>query len=265
MAPDQRFSLSLMHRYYERNYRSLFSNAFAEGSEPANEQGIYIGTTIKPTDFITINAFYDRFTFPWLRYLVNAPSHGTDWLTQINYSPSKKLGMYLRIRQRDKFTNYNLPDELDYIVPVQQINYRYEISYTLSRALRMRDRIEYIHFDNGTKKENGYMIYHDVILKIPGKHITLTGRYALFDTDGYDSRLYTFESQIPGSYAIPAYYYRGSRTYLMINYSINRRIDLWIRWGQTYYSNQKVISAGSLTEIIGNVKSDIRAQVRITF
>ena len=265
IAPDQHFSFSILHRYYERNYRSIFSNAFAEGSEPANEQGLYFGTTIKPTDLITINAFYDRFEFPWLRYQVDAPSHGTDWLAQINFTPSKKLDMYFRVRQRDKSANYSVPNELDYLVPTQQVNYRYEISYTISRALRFRNRIEYIDWTDGTKKEKGCLIYQDIIYKVPKTHLTLTGRYALFDTDGYDSRLYAFESEIPGSYSIPSYYYRGSRTYLMLNYEIGRNIEVWLRWAQTYYSNQNVISTGSLTEIDGNAKTEIKAQVRVRF
>jgi hypothetical protein len=265
IAADQRFSFSVLHRYFERNYRTLFANAFGESTEPANEQGIYIGTTIKPTDFITINAFYDRFVFPWLRYQVDAPSHGEDWMAQINYTPSKKLDMYFRIRQRDKFTNFNEPDELDYLMPTAQTNYRYHISYAISNTIKFRNRIEFLQWDDGTSKEKGFMLYQDVILKIPKTHITLTGRYALFDTDGYNSRLYVYESDIPGSYSIPSYYYRGSRTYLMIDYDITRKLELWVRWGQIYYSNKNVISEGSLTQINGNTKTEVKAQVRWKF
>lgn len=264
IAPDQHFSVSVLHRYYEKNYRSIYANAFAEGSLPANEHGLYIGATIKPFDFITINAYYDRFIFPWLRYQVDAPSHGSDWLAQINYTPSKKLDMYFRVRQHDKFANLNVPDDLDYIVPTQQINYRYNISYTLSPSFKLRNRIEYLQLDNGSgKKENGYIIYQDVIFK--HKHLTLTGRYALFDTDSYNSRMYAFESEVPGSYSIPSFYYRGSRAYIMLDYDITRKIEVWVRYGQTFYSNQNIISAGSLTEIEGSAKSTVRVQLRVKF
>jgi hypothetical protein len=90
-------------------------------------------------------------------------------------------------------------------------------------------------------------------------------RFALFQTDSYDSRIYAYENDVQGYYSIPSYYYRGSRFYVMMNYNITQNIELWLRYSQTFYDNQNVISPGSLTEIDGNTKSEIRAQAMFKF
>ena len=108
-------------------------------------------------------------------------------------------------------------------------------------------------------------MYQDITFNKLGKPLSATMRYALFETDSYDARLYAFETDVPGSYSIPSYYYRGSRFYLMLDYNITRKIEVWLRYSQTLYDNQNVISAGSLTEINGNTKSEMRAEIKFKF
>ena len=50
-----------------------------------------------------------------------------------------------------------------------------------------------------------------------------------------------------------------------MKYKIKRGIDLWLRYGLTYYDNVDVISAGGLEEIQGNHKQVVKAQVRFKF
>lgn len=263
---DPRLSLTVLHRYYERNFQNLMSNGFGESTMPTNEKGLYIGAVAKPTNKTTITAYYDRFEFPWLKYQVNAPSYGNDYMVQFNYTPSKKVDMYVRVRTRDKQKNTPAVDFIDYLVPVKQSNYRFNISYTISKSIKLRNRIELIDYKLAENKtEKGYLIYQDVVYSRLGKPLSITFRYAIFQTDSYDSRIYAYENDIPGSFSIPAYYDRGSRFYIMLDYNLTRRIELWLRYSQTYYDNKDVISEGSLTEIQGNTKSEIRAQVRFKF
>lgn len=263
---DPRLSLTVLHRYYERNFQNLMSNGFGESTSPANEKGLYIGAVAKPTNKTTITAYYDRFEFPWLRYQANAPSYGNDYMAQFNYTPSKKVDMYVRVRTRDKQKNATGIDLISFLVPVKQSNYRFNISYTISKTIKLRNRIELIDYKlDDNKTEKGYLVYQDVIYSKLGKPLSVTFRYAVFQTDSYDARIYAYENDIPGSFSIPAYYDRGSRFYIMLDYNLTRRIELWLRYSQTFYDNKTVISEGSLTEIQGNTKSEIKAQVRFKF
>ncbi|HLC83793.1 MAG TPA: helix-hairpin-helix domain-containing protein [Bacteroidia bacterium] len=263
---DPRLSLTVLHRYYERNFQNLMSNGFGESTTPSNEKGLYIGAVAKPTNKTTVTAYYDRFEFPWLRYQANAPSYGNDYMAQFNYTPSKKVDMYVRVRTRDKQKNATGIDLISFLVPVKQSNYRFNISYTISKTIKLRNRIELIDYKlDDNKTEKGYLVYQDVVYSKLGKPLSVTFRYAVFQTDSYDARIYAYENDIPGSFSIPAYYDRGSRFYIMLDYNLTRRIELWLRYSQTFYDNKNVISEGSLTEIQGNTKSEIKAQVRFKF
>ena len=58
---DPRLSLTVVNRYYERNFQNIVSNGFAESTTASNEKGTYIGLVAKPTNITTITAYYDRF------------------------------------------------------------------------------------------------------------------------------------------------------------------------------------------------------------
>ena len=264
---DPRLSFTVLHRNYQRNFQNLLSNGFAENTMAANEKGTYIGIAAKPINTITITAYYDRFEFPWLKYQSNAPSYGRDYLAQLNYTPSKKVDMYFRIRQRDKEKNTSAVDAIiDYLIPVKQTNYRFNISYTIMPAVKLKNRVELIDYKlDNNKTQKGYLIYQDLIYNKVGTPLSLSMRYALFQSDSYDSRIYAYESEMPGAYSIVSHYYRGSRFYIMLDYNLTRRIEIWLRYSQTYYDNKSIISEGSLTEIQGNTKSEVKAQVRFKF
>ena len=94
--------------------------------------------------------------------------------------------------------------------------------------------------------------------------LTVSLRFALFDTESYNAGIYAYENDVLYAYSIPAYYYRGTRTYLMLNYIIYKGFEIWLRYSQTYFDNKDVVSSG-LSEIQGNTKSEIKAQLSIKF
>ncbi|MGB4931593.1 MAG: hypothetical protein WBP43_16560, partial [Chitinophagales bacterium] len=66
------------------------------------------------------------------------------------------------------------------------------------------------------------------------------------------------------SFSIPVFYDKGLRYYVNINYDVNKKMTLWIKWGQTLYKNKNLIGSG-LDEIKGNTKSEAKLQVQYKF
>ena len=64
-------------------------------------------------------------------------------------------------------------------------------------------------------------------------------------------------------FSVPAYYFEGSRCYLLARYSFTRSIDLWVKYGFFLYNNRDVIGSGA-EEIQGDRKSDLTIQLRIS-
>jgi hypothetical protein len=265
IALDPKLSLSILHRHYEKEYQSLYSSAFGEGSKVANEQGLFLGLMATPSRAWTFTAYADNFSFPWLRYRVDAPSHGFDYLLQVKYRMSRSLEMYARYRNKTKaINNTEVLSGLNFLETTERVNYRYELRYKVTESIQLKNRLEYITYSVGEKPYSGFMMYQDVQYKPKKLPFSLTMRYALFDTDNYDTRIYVYENDVLYASSFPSYYYKGSRTMVLLNYDLNRNVEFWLRWAQTYYSDRFVIGTG-LDEVQSNTRNEIKVQMRVKF
>lgn len=264
IALDPRVSLSLLYRNYDRAYQTLYNNGFSEGSNTQNERGIYFGAKIKISKSWTLNTYADYFTFPWMRYLVDAPSSGHEVLFQSTYRPDKKLELYFRFRQQEKARNSRYQDgTVTEIENVLQRNYRINFSYKVTDGITLKSRAEIIALNRpSSPNETGFLIYQDLLIRPKTWPIDLSMRYAFFDTDSYDTRLYAFESNALYVFSVPAYFYKGTRAYLMVRWTFLRKFDLWARYAVNLYTDRD--SLGSGAEMIKtNRKSEVTLQLRV--
>ncbi len=261
-----RLSLNVTQRHYAKDFQPVASVSFGEGSQTENETGIYAGLEFRPFSKWTVNAFIDQFRFPWLRFQTDAPSSGYDFFGQVEYNPTSRINIYFRYRER--LREINTREEVDrirFLVPNPRKNARINFIYRVSRNLRLGSRVEYVDFKRGDEPlSQGYLVFQDISYKLKKVPITFTGRYALFQTDNFDSRLYAYENDVLYFFSIPAYSGRGTRTYLMMKYDINRNIDLWVRWAQFYFTDRQEVGTG-LEQIDGNTRSEIKIQARFKF
>lgn len=263
---DSRASFSLLYRNYQRGYQTFYNTGFSEGSNTQNESGIYAGLKMKLSSAWSLNTYVDLFKFPWMKYQVDGPSEGHEIMIQPSYKPNKKLEIYGRFRQQLRQKNSRDSDgtvtELEDVV---QRNYRLNVSYAVSEFFTFKSRIEYVTINRPSNEpEQGMIISQDILFKPKKLPFDLSLRYVLFDTDSYDSRIYSYENNALYVFAVPAYYYQGSRAYAMIRYSFLRHCDLWVRYGVFIYNNRSSIGSGA-EEIQGSKKSDITVQLRIKF
>ena len=262
---DSRVSMGLIYRNYQRDFYSFYNAGFSEGSNTQNEQGLYAGLKMKFNPAWSLNAYADVFKFPWMKFGVDAPSKGHEFLIQPIYKPNKIFEIYFRFRQqlREKNSSTYIGNVTP-IEPYLQRNYRLNLSYVISEAFTFKSRIEFLTINSQSKGlQKGMIITQDLLWKPKSSPIDLALRYALFDTDGYDTRIYSYENNALYVFAVPAYYYRGSRAYVLLRYSFLRHCDLWVRYGVFLYDNRFVISSGA-EQINGSRKSDLVIQLRIT-
>ena len=262
---DPRFSFSMIYRNYQKDYQNLKSIAFGENSRNANESGIFMGVDVGLAPKWTVSAYTDFFSFPWLKYRTDAPSKGSEYLIKLNYEPSKRVELYLQFREKNKVINASAPLIISYLDDTKKQNLRFNISYFASNNVTLKNRIEFIKYEVGDNyNHNGFLIYQDITYKFDKIPVRLSARYALFDTDTYEERMYAYESDVLYAFSIPAYYYKGSRFYLMAKYDVSKNIDLWLRYATTFFSGKNIIGSG-LDEIQGSSKSDIKVQLMIKF
>ncbi|MEO8794413.1 MAG: helix-hairpin-helix domain-containing protein [Daejeonella sp.] len=257
-------SIVLFHRNYQRNYQSLYNQAISESSNGVNEKGFYSGITVKPNSKFELNAYADIFKFPWLKYFTDAPSTGYELLAQLAFTPNKKFKIYGRFKKEVKEENADVLNSVHEVFPYSKLNYRLEINYKISSALTFRNRFELSQFQKSGDKENGYLGYQDIIYDPLQSKVSLNMRFAIFNTAGYDSRIYAYENDVLYSYSIPAYQHQGTRFYLNARYTFAKGIDFWAKYSLTHYTDLDVIGSG-LDEIEGKNKSEIKFQIRYKF
>lgn len=257
-------SLVLLHRSYQKDFYSFMNQGFAESSKAVNEKGLYSGLIWNPNRKIEWVAYADYFKFPWVKYRVDGPSQGYDLFSQFNYSPRKSLTVLLRYRYRNKQENSTLTDPVNKLENVVRHQIRAEANYKINETIQFRNRFEHVNYSKGMEaNEKGYMVYHDIIFKPQAHSIRGNLRFAAFKTDSYNSRIYAFENDVLYGYSFPPYYNKGLRFYGNMRYRLQRNVDLWIRYASFLYAEDGIGSG--LDYIEGNMKSDIRLQLRFQF
>jgi hypothetical protein len=259
-------SMSLVYRNYQRNYETFYNAGFSEGSNTQNEKGIYSGLSLQLSKSWSLNTYVDWFQFPWMRYLVDAPSEGHSFFVQSTYKPNKRLEVYARYRLLVKEKNSRDSDNtLTELETVYQQNCRLNLTFQVSEAIRFMSRVEYVGINrNSYKPEKGIMLYQDLCFKPKLGPLACTFRYTIFETDSYDSRIYAYESNALYVFSIPAYYYTGSKAYILLRLTCLKNMDLWVKYGTTIYQNKKTIGSGN-EEIQQNKRTDLTFQLRWVF
>ncbi len=272
-SPYTKFIIA--HRYYGKSYYTLYSTPFGEGTKPSNEQGIYFGSELNFNTNWSAQLYADHYSFPWLRFGVDAPSKGTDYLAQLNYNTSPVTTMYVRVKLENKEENTSSSTSESanrataLITPKETFRIRYHLNTALNKRVSLRSRVEYVKISqplssniSSSYHEDGFLALQDISLKTLHYRLTLTARYALFDTQSFNSSIYAYESDVRYSFSVPAYFYIGTRYYLMVKYRLSKAIDLWVRYARFNYLDRKTNGSGN-NEIAGNSKSEIKFQLSL--
>jgi hypothetical protein len=201
---DRNIDLAILHRNLPVDYQSINPNVFAEGSNASNENGFYIGTKIYPAKGWTIDGYFDIWKNPWLKFNVASPTVGNEYLFKIQYSIKRKLDVYLQYRNETKGQNISADDNLQLVGIQNRQQLRIHFTNKLNKRLELRNRAEWSLFKDARNiKSRGFMLYQDIIYKPIEFPISFTTRLAYFDTDDYNSRIYTFENDLLYSFSIP--------------------------------------------------------------
>ena len=266
MTLDRKMDAALVYRRYPRNFQALGAAAFGETDGGRNEEGVYLGLEIRPRTGWTVNAYYDVWRHPWLRFQVDAPSRGTEWRLRLTYEKRRRMRAFVELRQENKEENaFGNETAYNVLAPTRLVQLRTYVSNQVSKALELRTRADWGYWDGGVgAREFGFAVLQDVIVQPIGFPLSFNTRFALFDTDSYNVRFYYYENDLLNTFSIPPYYNRGSRVYLNLRYRPVSALTIEARFAQTFWSNQTQIGSGQ--ELIdGPRKTQLSAQIKYVF
>lgn len=268
---DPKIDVSLLIRNMPPGYQSLYSKAFTENTNPTNENGFYAGVAIKPANSFRLDCYLDIFSFPWLRFRVDAPSNGREFLVQATYTPSRRIELYSRIRFRVNQVNVILPPGRENGLHFTNfLSWRTNLSISLTKEFILRGRFETNWFSSEIPVGQGFLGYIEGIFTPMAKPVGGSLRLQLFETTDYSTRIYAFEQDLPASFSSPANFNTGLRYYLNLRAKIpssmtNKmvpgiKIKCSLKFARSIHFGTDEFGSGN-DLILDNHRSEIRVQL----
>ncbi len=265
ITPDPRINIILLYRNYQPVYQNMFSNAFGQNSLNANEHGIYaaIGAALHPK--VNLSGYLDLFSFPWLKYRVDLPTHGQEFGAIATWQASSTVLTGFRFYQKNLRCNATShPSQVMHkLVDNLTRSYRFTIEWKSDARLTFKTRIEMKETAEAEMATSlGYLVYQEAQIKLLKWIESITVRFALFDIPDYNSRIYVYEPEVLYGYSVPAYQGKGIRGCMVLKFGIGRNVDIWMKGGMTCYTDRKEVGSGlDLTN--GNVRGELTGQLLI--
>lgn len=241
---SDKFSLLGLHRFYSARYYSLFSNAFAEGSDVQDENGVYLGFNWMPARRWSISAYSDFAHFAWPKYQTKTSTQSWDSQVNILYQPSRYYTLGARLRYKERAGTRT--DRCRCYVSMLRKNWnaRTSLDYVMSQK---------------EERSQGYMVSEN--LGYQWRWLRLAGSLGYFHTSDYESRIFVYEPGLLYQMSFGNYYGEGMRYALVARSEIGRHLLLITKLGITDYFDRDHISSG-YQEIVGSSQTDLEIQLK---
>ena len=258
----QHLDVAFLIRSYARDFQSRFANAMSENSTPTNERGIYLGWRYQFNRKLSLTGYVDLFTFPWLRYRAYSPSYGHELLCRFSFQPSRNVLLFIQGRHESKSRNSAVDQQTYTQAEGVKSNCWVHAETGLREHVRIRTKLQLSRYAGDGITTHGVALSQDLCLKI--NKYQFIARYALFDTDSYDNRLYSYENDVLFAYSMPAYNGTGIRKMAMLQYNISRGLTVWARYAETTTVVPESLARGPASKRYA-LDREVRFQLRIQF
>ena len=266
MLIGERLVTNVLYRRYDKAYHAHYGTALGENSQNSNEEGFYVGWNLNTGGQWKFTSYYDVFRFPWLRYRADAPTFGQEAMLQADYAPSRNSKMYVQVRYKEKEENAT-ETAVSAVTPVKTASAKMVLSHQIQEGFGIGNHLEVKNYQKENAKSKGYFLAQDIYVTVNTFNrnpLRITLRYAFFDTEDYNSRIYSFENDMLYAFSIPAFYDQGTRLYLLLFYKLGKHFDLRLKYATTHYTNKTETGSG-LNLIRGDRHSEIKTQLVCKF
>lgn len=258
--PVDEVLINIVYRDYAANYHSIKGTSFGEWDDTRNEQGIYSSLSLQVLPGLSLSAYIDVYRSYWMRYNSLAPVRGRELAFQAKYQIQPGLACTVRMSSKSNNENAALPGAIKTDTTKNSSKGRINLEWEVNEMLKLRFRAEGSVYKKDTKQTFGAMIYTDASVQALSQ-LRFTTRFAYFNTQDYNSRIYTYEHDVPQSFYIPAFYSRGLRYYLNLGYAPLPRMKIYLKIAQAYYLDESFTIGSGPAEIEGRHRTDLKIQL----
>lgn len=263
IQPASYASFLLLYRNYSKRYQAFYGNAFGQNSTVQNEEGVYIGMQFTPVPYWKVSAYADVFCFSWLKYSVDAPSSGKEYMAQIEHNSGRNSTFSLRYRYKQTEKNLTV-DENKHIGEIDLHRLRFQFIRTTANW-SFRTSLDGVGYKGKSlDMDKGWMIGQAISFQPDEGRLKGDLYAAYFDTDDSSVAVSSFERTPLYVYYKPSFYGQGMRVACSLRYAISRWLMLDLKLSTTHYFDRNKIGT-ELEEIEGSDKTDLNVVVRWKF
>ncbi|MCF0164679.1 MAG: hypothetical protein HUJ92_05290 [Bacteroidales bacterium] len=218
------FEASILFRYYPENYDGSFAGAYSSVSKVSNQHGITLKTLIRPSDKLLLQASAEYTYHPGPRYRIPVPSSVTKTILRIEYTPTEKWLVYSQWNFAAKSYEQTLKNDI-------RLGAKWNVAEWLDIQARGDCCLLFTHDTdrNGYSMQKGFAGFAEASFHFWRGKVLLTGRLTAFSTDGYPTRIYYYESDVPQAFSIPFYYDKGLSWYALVRYKYRSGCGLCLK------------------------------------
>lgn len=252
--------LIFSYRNYSNNAKSFLGNGFGESSKHVGEIGFYSGIDFT-NSFAEMSFYFDQYKIIDERKF-DFELLGKEFMFNFTKPFMNKLrfSFYTIFEIKETFMS-----QLDSSKNEQSSRFRLDLTYLISKNLSNKSRVEFANVSSKESKKinKGFLVYNELKAKMFSDKLKLSCRLTFFRTTSYDSRIYTFENDLPGLMTVMPFYNDGFKWYVLISYTPTTHLILSIKISELYKDTPFIVDSDSLP--FGDSIKSINLQMDMNF
>jgi len=228
--PIPRLGMQVIYRYYPSRFSNPYATANSMDGKCQNEQSLMMQIRTAIYNGVSVNATLDLGIHPWYQYRVDHSSFPSVFNFQVLGKPARTMNLDFLWRWKTKSQNVTDETTMHRLDFEEKHTTQLRVTQQLSDVLRFTSRAVFVFNKTGNLRGEGYLLSQDMWWKIR-KNVKVSLCYSLFETDGFDQRIYLFENNVPELYSMRSYYGRGDSFTLLASWQFFRRFQMYAKLG----------------------------------
>ncbi|MCI2082911.1 MAG: hypothetical protein LKK08_03940 [Bacteroidales bacterium] len=215
-SPSYEFEAAILMRSYSTSYDAPDGGAYSTLSKCKNQQGITAALLWRPSKW-KIHFSCDAVHHPGPRYGIDTPST----VIKTRFDAELALGKETDLSFRTTYSYKTATEEHKAGIRIQSAN-------RLLPCITLISKVEGCSIWNPAP-ELGFIAHEEVAIKLVDDRLSIRARLAYYSTTSWNTRIYSYEYDLPHTFSIPVFHDSGLYCYGLASYRTGSGISVWIK------------------------------------